>query len=273
VLRLIDFFFVIAVLVNLVKGAELLLRPYQEDWLKAKLEELTLWLDYTRPIKWYMARPGVAYLLSRSLLFFTSSFFLLRRINYWGHGTFFIVMQSLNLTLLLEMIRVTHVRRSAKTSFQIESEYREGKLTAWLWRAPTILNSLLRQMVLAIAGLFIVVGTIALIPLLLVVWISANRWSLSLSIHLLIFTMVLLGIVYRKQIFRVALPLGNVGSFAAFNVLLTTLIITAEAALKLLRAFLWRVVEYNKGPVAAFTLVITVLLGIAEAYFRFIVHT
>jgi len=269
-LRFLDGIFVLAILVNLIKGAELLLRPHQETWLKAKLESLTLQLDYTRPIEWYMRRPASAYQLSRSLLIFTSSFVLLRKINYWGHwdhGTFFIVIQSLNLTMLLDMIRFSYERRSEKerTRFQIESEFREGKLKTWLWRSPSILNSLLHQVILAVAGILVVVATMAFIPLLLVLWISANNWALAL-----VAIIVLLAIAYRRQILTFALPLANVGSFAAFNVVLTIVIITVEAALKLLRGFLWRVVEHNKGPIAALTLVITVLLGTAGAYLRFV---
>jgi hypothetical protein len=44
--------------------------------------------------------------------------------------------------------------------------------------------------------------------------------------------------------------------------------VVLQGAMMALRAVLWRVVEYNKGPVAAFTVIVTVLLGFLDLYFR-----
>lgn len=50
---IIDGLFVIGLLVNLTKGADLILRPAQQKWIQSKTESLALLLDYTHPIRWY----------------------------------------------------------------------------------------------------------------------------------------------------------------------------------------------------------------------------
>jgi hypothetical protein len=44
---------VVGVFINLVKGADLILRPHQQKWLQEQFESLALWLDYTRPLRFY----------------------------------------------------------------------------------------------------------------------------------------------------------------------------------------------------------------------------
>lgn len=47
----------VGVFINVVKAAELALRPHQQRWLQDKSESLTLWLEYVGPLRWYRA-PG-----------------------------------------------------------------------------------------------------------------------------------------------------------------------------------------------------------------------
>ena len=47
--RAVDVLFVVGVIVNLVKGADLILRPHQQKWLQDKCNSLALYLDYTKP--------------------------------------------------------------------------------------------------------------------------------------------------------------------------------------------------------------------------------
>jgi hypothetical protein len=51
--RTVEILLVIGILVNLIKGADLILRPHQQKWLQNKFESLALWLDYAKPPKWY----------------------------------------------------------------------------------------------------------------------------------------------------------------------------------------------------------------------------
>src|SRR5260370_42404468 len=54
--RTVEILLVLGILVNLVKGADLLLRAHQQRWLQDKFELLALKLDYTRPIEWYLKK-------------------------------------------------------------------------------------------------------------------------------------------------------------------------------------------------------------------------
>lgn len=45
--------FIVALLVVLMKGAGLIQRPYQQEWLQEKLETVTLKLDYANPFGYY----------------------------------------------------------------------------------------------------------------------------------------------------------------------------------------------------------------------------
>jgi hypothetical protein len=52
--RALQILLVAGILVNLIKGGELLLRPYQQKWLQDKCDTLALRLDYTKPLEWYL---------------------------------------------------------------------------------------------------------------------------------------------------------------------------------------------------------------------------
>lgn len=271
-LRLLDALLILAVLINLIKGAELLLRPHQQQWLQSKCETLALWFDYTRPITWYM-KPETTrafFSLSYVLLIFTGSLLFAMNVNPGNKGIFHIVLFAFMMTMAMCLARLSVELRTdkEKTKSQISRERVEKKLKEWLWRSPTITNSVLRQLILAIGGLICSVTLLLFLPALLIGWILLSK-SPYQPLQLVLLTIAVFIVIYRKRIFYVMNGIANVGSLALFNLVLTLLIVLCEFALKFLRGFMWRVVEYNKGPLAALTLFITILLGIVEAYFRF----
>jgi hypothetical protein len=52
----------VGVVLCLTKGADLLLRPHQENALKRQLESLTLWLSYANPLVYYKSWSIMAFL-------------------------------------------------------------------------------------------------------------------------------------------------------------------------------------------------------------------
>jgi hypothetical protein len=56
--RAIEILLVLGVLVNLIKGADLLLRPHQQKWLQTVCDALALWLDDSRLLQWHV-RPDM----------------------------------------------------------------------------------------------------------------------------------------------------------------------------------------------------------------------
>lgn len=59
---LVDTLLVAGLLINLLKGADLILRKRQKEWLEDRFETLTLRLDDLRPLSWFgaLARPRPA---------------------------------------------------------------------------------------------------------------------------------------------------------------------------------------------------------------------
>lgn len=54
--RTLELLLIVGILLNLVKGADLLLRPYQQKWLQEKWDSMTLRLHYTKPLDWYFQK-------------------------------------------------------------------------------------------------------------------------------------------------------------------------------------------------------------------------
>src|SRR5215813_3388564 len=49
--HIIEILLVAGILTNALKGAELILRPYQQKWVQAKWDDITLRLEYSKPLE------------------------------------------------------------------------------------------------------------------------------------------------------------------------------------------------------------------------------
>jgi hypothetical protein len=71
--RAVDILFITGVLINFIKGADLILRPHQQKWLQKKFESITLWLEYFKPLAWLSklttARGQIILLMTGSIEF------------------------------------------------------------------------------------------------------------------------------------------------------------------------------------------------------------
>src|SRR5207302_8046139 len=47
----IDALLIVGLILNFVKAGDLVLRPHQLKWFQDRFEHLTLWLDFTKPLK------------------------------------------------------------------------------------------------------------------------------------------------------------------------------------------------------------------------------
>src|SRR6266849_1756696 len=77
-LHWIDTLALVGILINLLKGADLLLRPNQQKWIQSKFESITLGLDDLRPIQWYSKLRQafvveIIYMLTALIVFFRMS--------------------------------------------------------------------------------------------------------------------------------------------------------------------------------------------------------
>lgn len=261
-LRLIDALLILGVLINVVKGADLLLRPHQQKWLQAKCDTLALWLDYTRPIQWYM-RPDVGravfWLSASALIIFATLIMLFTwKLPDWAKPILIVLGSSSSLRAFRQIYRPDN-REGEKNPWRARRYEIERRLRQWSWSGSTVTIRLFRQLSLTVASL---IGYLILFSILLMFLILVPKQGPRLEWRLIAFPIFVITLVrYWREIWLALFAIGNVGSIAMFNFVFSLGLIIGELALKLLRAFMWRVVEYNKGAFAALTLLVTVDTG------------
>jgi hypothetical protein len=235
----VDVLFVVGILANLIKVSDMILRPYQQNRLQEKLEELTLWLDYTRPLKWFEKHisPTVLhalFLISGGIVIFVS----------------FIVVSFIYLSEKVESIDTAIVLMfllSCGTVF-IAVKWLDPPIIRWLFAGASRLSFAKRFLMLTLVSVG-VTGVFAV----------ANPFD---SFSYEAFFLVLL-------ITAPIVTFVNVINYLGYILILTVAASTVlEVVLRIIRGVAWRVVEYNKGAFAALVLVVTVALGVAELYLR-----
>src|SRR6266850_7536554 len=96
--RTVEILLVIGLLVNLLKGADLILRPHQQKWLQDKFETLVLWFDYAKPIDWFIKKDAAKKVyVSQAVLLVTllsGGFIVMRSISMmgWSWWTILIIL-------------------------------------------------------------------------------------------------------------------------------------------------------------------------------------
>lgn len=256
--RTVDILLVIGILVNLIKGADLVLRPHQQKWLQKKFESLALWLDYTKPLKWYMS---LVHKKVYSVLFFTAPFIVIAlplapsivksgiAPLWWG---VFVVVFGIIATI----VTIASAFGISNLEDDLPSErppfYDVLSLGQyWLINSDSFAQQLLRH--------------------LLVVATSVGLWLIISSTKTNIFGKggflieILNGIVFLTFCF---ITWGFAAS--SFLIIIFVLILlAAEVMLKFFRGLVWRIVEYNKGAFAAIVLIVTIVLGVTEFYLKY----
>jgi len=284
-MRILDALLAVGILINLIKGAELLLRPHQQSWLQDKCDTLALWLEDSRPVRWYM-KPNVPLRIHR----LAGSVFVL--IGGMGYALFAESRLWVTIIIIIAVtLLCTFMFTSAFDDSDIEKtapdssgrRYRalhgirardivvRDKLTEWLLDSPNFGTHLLKQGLLGVAGLLGFAGFMAI-----VIGVAyAGRYFNSLGRLRIWQVLIITGLIIliAKVFFyveSVATPFIAMGCVSALSFLFTLSLVVTELFLKLTRGIVWRVAEYNKGAFAAILLIATGLLGVAEAYLRFL---
>lgn len=239
--QVLDILLVIGIILNLIKGADLILRPHQQKRLQQTFESLALWLDYSRPLRFYKrARHDI-----RRSLFVASPFIL---------GCFFVstayILGGYPLSGVIPIFAITiwllisFIKTSAKYPDLLEetSDHRG-------WFAVQIVQHVL------LGGISIAVVYFGVLPMLRNG--AVNQMS-NLEIGI------------RLALYFLLLPYtAGFGGPSIAVVLLSICFLLFEVGLIIVRAVVWRIVEYNKGAFAAIVLLVTVALGITELYLTF----
>lgn len=231
--------FIIGTLVNLLKGADLLLRPHQKKMVQEQAETLTLWAEETKPVEWYAKLTStksqfvllavIAVLTTVPLL---AGMFFIRDMG----GTFIVFLPILTVTSMLFLSRPAM------------------KGTRWLFGDGSFSSS--RKKVVSILGP--IFGWLYIISLLIrfVTWIDKNFERSASSV----ISTIAIGLIC------VTMPLYIL--FVVLSILWLSLmffhfsLVILEYTMKIFRAIAWRIVEYDNGAYAALVLIATIILGI-----------
>jgi hypothetical protein len=282
----IEILFIVGVFVNLIKGADLILRPHQSAWIQDRFDSFALWLDFTRPLDWYAKRHGAKkiflILLSLTVAVFFSIFYISeRQLIYliFPIAFLFPLVWAIRLIRNKERFQAWEESQSDRPrtdAIPIKSlnqlHYRlNAPLQNWLFRSSTAGDYLVRPLVVFIVGAFwialwpsYVLGMFTLMdlmrPLMPLHGWKMLMWFLPLG-SLLAIGMILITIFMVEPAVTGIVCLVLCGT--------TVLMLLTEGILKVVRGTVWRIAEYNKGAFAAIALIVTVALGLAELYLRF----
>ena len=257
-----DLAFATGILINSIKGADLLLRPHQQKRIQDWAEVTTLRLEYARPLRWFskLATPRGTRIL---LLIGVAEFFFVGVTV----GTVQAISKETNLherllqvgALLLSAVCIPYIVSNAGP-----------RLVTWLFKKQSIMSFALRFVVLLMGGFaFFMLYQAALIY---VGWITIGRHTKFFDYFDSIFDETsraavfdVVGLLLVWPFFTMFWIITQVGGLAMWC---AAAVGVAEITLKFLRGLAWRIIEFNKGAYAALTLILTVVIGLADFVVR-----
>ena len=242
----VDVLLIVGLILNFVKAGDLILRPHQLKWFQDRFEHLTLWLDFTKPLK------------ALKTLTSDDGRLALLMLAYVPAIVFFAATQALQTPEPKGVSLITYLNFGILI-FLIK---RGLPVTSWLLGDGRVSSFLKRFLVLSIGQLA------ALVPLVLSGLSTAylsdhSKEHLLLGVlfvvdALVLFALVLLNLVY-----------STIWLACFLTIVASSILLILEMLLKFARGIAWRIVEYNKGAFAAIVLIVTVALGLIDFYLKF----
>jgi len=252
----------IGILSNLVKGGDLILREHQKKRVQSFCETATLMLEELKPLRWFshLTTPhAITWLLiigSIELAVIAAWALVTQHIQGPSHRAFTSVeIVAQTTAIALSIASIPYIVRNI------------GPRTMhWLFGGGRISTFIRRYAKFVFSGYAI--GIVYIFVLLLLVWLVSGSRSLFEAFDSSFDEgnwVYVAGCLLLWPAFTLFWIVMQVGGLVAWCILIFFLL---EAALKFLRGFAWRVVEYSKGAFAALILVVTVLLGFASLYLK-----
>jgi hypothetical protein len=278
--RVLEGLLFVGILIQVVKGADILLRPHQQKWLQDKFDTLALWLDFRRPLRWYMQPKNIRRVQAGMVAVAAIAVSIHFLIN-GGISRFY---SAAVLVVGVVMLIVACVGGSFFEKRADEYTYRNldksdakrmklaDALSEWIVNS-SLPTHIAKQVLFTAAGLLF---------LLLLVSIAAKVTTVVKYVfdpifqwHIIIGSVIggVVAMVFMKLFFYVFPYIEAVlmvSFMSALSLVFCVGLILIELLLKVLRGLVWRITEYNKGAYAAILLIITSLLAAAEVYLRFI---
>lgn len=230
----------LGVIVNLFKGADLILRPPQRKQVQEAVETATLWLEELRPMRWrrHLSTPrGQKVILGICILECVAGLIiaLIRQFEEGGISNVAEGLPAMAILVIPIALLIRYGPRSARWFFEPKSAWRFILRFAGLW-----------------VILFVIIVSREFLPAIIAYFfIATGYYPLTYGI---IFFLCILPVLYYSAILHIAILI----------ILCTLLIALLEGTLKIIRGVAWRVVEYDKGAYAALALLATIGLGILK---------
>jgi hypothetical protein len=241
----IDAALVIGVATTGLNLGDLFLRDTQRERFQQAMEQLTLWLDYRRPMSWIASVPESTTLFALGIFLVVGSLAWMLMTsdtisNFWREFSVFLYIQAIGSLFLIVFRRDARDLLSALVA--------DPTLPAIITRSSARIG----RAILTQSAWYAAYGAAMLVAVVFPVFALVNLWLVWL-----------LFVRFRAEWmdWQIALPAGVLA--IGFAVLLTG----AELSLVAARAVSWRIVEYSKGAWAAVIVVGTVALGVAKLVF------
>lgn len=243
-----DIAFALGVFTQLMKIADWILRPKQQNWVRDLCDSITLRLEYTKPLTWFrnVQQHRTQYLVISG----ASVIFLLLL-----YSKFQVVQNSASIATFLLLWCIP-------TAFVF---YRWGTgWIRWLYGDGRFRPFILKYLGFVFGGFLIIcsIFSIQIAVVLPLVFLMNKLDPSGLWLRIVVF-------FYLLVVVPVAGVLGAwwiVIVSGYFVILMQIILIVLACVVAVLRAIAWRVVEYNKGPVAALSLLLTTACGFIAAY-------
>lgn len=251
----IDIALIIGVILNLSKGADLILLPKQKEWVQEKFENLTIWLDDIKPISWFQ----VFTTLKAQKIFLIIGiieFLLIPVIAYFFQDPFPTEAKSFQgfqiVALLIGFATLPFARNKMGLI-----------ITGWLVKHKSSIKFIFRFIIFIVVGyLFFIIYQI--IAMGIVYLISSEPTYFGAFSKIFEFSsieskLIRGSILLVWPIFTLFFVIAQTFGLLVY---ITIFIYLIELILRVLRGVFWRLVEYNKGAFSAVILVVTIVLSI-----------
>jgi len=296
--------FVVGLLINTLKGADLILRPHQQRWLQDKLDSLTLRLEYTRPLQWYARVAGLkvqivltalSATLQVTLLLTIASFY--GRVPWWAILIMLVFVPLITFSMFQDEAfnwydkrhySPEELRQLERLSGNYSDRYRHGRLSSgeqrryirqqirnlrkWVFGGSTIFQYFTRPLLIIVLALTCYAALYAAFTYLH--WFqdlhkSGRSFSRIKLGFILALALLALQVMKPQFVIPALIDFGVLAILSCVVLLSSLILLVLEMLLKIVRGLVWRVVEYNKGAFAAIVLILTILLGVIESYVKF----
>jgi hypothetical protein len=269
---LLDTALILGILLSLLGLSELLLRDAQRNFIKRCVEDLTLQLDYTRPLRWFNSLQTPSPVVPFFVFFgiFASYILLERGLRHLPGLPLFILWIVSTIAVGILTPSLILWRRSKDVLQRLKGDVRIWSLMHRVVRLGA--ESLWQGVSIGLPALLITTLAAVIVLMLLTfilraagIGVTASSADLMANIVFPVATVVVANFLYTRNPHRFLL--WQLGMPIAVSVItLATLMALLEFELKFIRGMLWRIIEFQNGPVAAISLLLTTILAILKLF-------